>query len=89
MNSLKALIQSQPNSGADAPKKQWLGFLLISQLFDPTICIIDALVFTKNINIFINAISNTVSKNEIFSDISIIAINAWRGVLKMLAKYYD
>ena len=40
INSIKSLVQSGKES-ADGMKKQWLGFLLISQIFDPVMFSID------------------------------------------------
>ena len=71
INSIKVLVS------ATEIKKQWLGYLLISKTFDPKLCYVDEALFAKNINIFLNAISNTINKHEIFSDISVVAIRAF------------
>lgn len=70
-------------------KKQWLGFLLISKLFDPTICKVDDSIMGKNINIFLQQISNTISKNDLLSDICIVSINAWHSLLATMAQTYE
>ena len=53
-NSQKNNKQGDSELSPDALKKQWLGYLLISQLFDPEISIINSELLNKNINILIN-----------------------------------
>jgi hypothetical protein len=53
-NSQKNNKQGDSELSPDALKKQWLGYLLISQLFDPEISIINSDLLNKNINILIN-----------------------------------
>ena len=53
-NSKNNNKQSDSELSPDALKKQWLGYLLISQLFDPEISVINSELLNKNINILIN-----------------------------------
>lgn len=43
----------------------------------------------KNINIFLQQISNTISKNDMLSDITIVSINAWYSLLTTMSHTYD
>ena len=43
----------------------------------------------KNINIFLQQISNTISKNELLSDICVVSIKAWESLLGMMAETYE
>jgi hypothetical protein len=62
INSIKQLIQlkseesdiKKVNEEEDIIKKQWLGYLLISELFDPKLTIISENLLNKNINIIVN-----------------------------------
>ena len=63
--------------GADV-RRQWLGFLLISKTFDPSMCLIDEQLFAKNINVLLHSISNIVSKtDDVLSDLTVVVISAW------------
>lgn len=83
VNSIKALIQDSDQ------RKQWVGFLLISKIFDPKMCEVDEQVFNKTINVFLQSISTVISKNDLLSDISIVAISAWQAITSMLGHLYD
>ena len=83
MNSVKALV-----SDADS-RKQWVGFLLIAKTFDVKICVIDEVAFAKNVNVFVHAVNNTISKNELCSELTVVAIRAWRSMLEVLSSQYD
>ena len=96
VNSIKVLISAEESSTSRRPetsdtdlKKQWLGFLLISKTFDAKISKIDDTVFAKNINILLNTICNVINKNDIFSEIAVAAVRAWKSLIEMLCAMYD
>ena len=72
--SAKTLIQE-----ADK-RKQWLGFMLITRVFDPQVSKIDEAVFTRHINIILHSMSNSMNKHELFDEVSVVACRAWRSV---------
>lgn len=83
VNSIRVLV-----SDADV-RKQWLGMLLLSKTFQPRFFTIDEALFTKNLNSILHSISNIVSKNDLFSDISVVATRAWKSTTCMLSHLYD
>lgn len=92
VNSIRALIsadEGQRNKSAADLKKQWLGFLLLSKTFDPKISSIEDSIFAKSVNTLLNAVSNTINKHDIFSDISVVAVRAFQSLLNMLSELYD
>jgi hypothetical protein len=52
-------------------------------------CQIDEQVFNKTINVFLQSISTVISKNELLSDLSIVAISAWQAIISILGQLYD
>jgi hypothetical protein len=52
-------------------------------------CQIDEQVFNKTINVFLQSISTVISKNELLSDLSIVAISAWQAIISTLGQLYD
>lgn len=92
VNSIRVLTsadEGQRNKSAADLKKQWLGFLLLSKTFDPKISSIEDSLFAKSVNTLLNAISNTINKHDIFSDISVVAVRAFQSLLSMLSELYD
>jgi len=54
--------------------------MLIARAFDPRISKIDEGVFARHINIILHSISNTLNKNELFDDVVVVAVRAWKSV---------
>ena len=86
MNAIKAMV-------CDVDKrKQYLGFVLTNVVFDPRLCCMESSInyFNKSIvNPVIQAINNTVNKNELLSDMVAIAMKAWETIMHQVFRNYE
>lgn len=80
---IKTLVEQ-----ADLTRK-WLGFFLMSTTLDPSVCLMNETLFNKMLNGLINAVSNTINKNELLTDHASIALQAFRVILSIMHKNYD
>lgn len=66
-----------------------MGFLLVAKLLRPEVVAIDDSVLNSNLNLILQAINQTLSRNQLLSDISVVAAKAFESIVLLLNDKYD